>query len=41
MEYVAIALKNLWDRRFDITSGMKIIREAPIMRHFTVELDKV
>ena len=41
MDVVAVALKNIFDRRHEITSGYKITREAPIMRHFTVELDKV
>jgi tryptophanase len=41
MDVVAIALKNLFDRRDEIKSGFKIIREAHIMRHFTVELDLV
>jgi tryptophanase len=39
MDVVAVALKNVFDRRKEVTRGMKIIREAPIMRHFTVELD--
>jgi tryptophanase len=39
MDVVAVALKNVFDRRTEVTRGMKIIREAPIMRHFTVELD--
>ncbi len=39
MDLVAVALKNVFDRRKEVTRGMKIIREAPIMRHFTVELD--
>jgi tryptophanase len=38
---VAAALKNVFDRRENITSGYKIVHEAPIMRHFTVELSKV
>ncbi|MDR0334110.1 MAG: tryptophanase [Dysgonamonadaceae bacterium] len=38
---VAAALKNVFDRRESITSGYKIVHEAPIMRHFTVELAKV
>ena len=38
MDVVAAALKNVYDRKEEITSGLKIIREAPIMRHFTVEL---
>jgi tryptophanase len=41
MDVVAIALKNLFDRRDEIKSGFKIIREAHIMRHFTVELDLI
>jgi len=40
MQYVAAALKNVYDRRDKITSGLKIVTEAPIMRHFTVELEK-
>jgi tryptophanase len=40
MAYVAAALINVWKRREKITSGYKIIYEAPIMRHFTVELEK-
>lgn len=39
--YVAAALKNVHDRRDRITEGLRIIQEAPIMRHFTVELEKV
>ena len=38
MEYIAIALKNVFDRRDSITKGFKITQEAPIMRHFTVKL---
>ncbi len=41
MDVVAVALKNIWDRRSTIKSGYKITWEAPIMRHFTVELEKV
>jgi len=39
MHVAAIALKNIWDRREEITKGYKIIYEAPIMRHFTVEFE--
>jgi tryptophanase len=39
MDVVAVALKNVFDRRDQLTHGMKILREVPIMRHFTVELD--
>lgn len=41
MDVVAVALKNVWDRRDKITSGYKILYEGPIMRHFTVELEKI
>jgi len=41
MEVVAVALKNVYDRRDSINKGVKIIWEALIMRHFTVELDRV
>lgn len=40
MELVAAALKNVYDRRNSISRGLKIVNEAPIMRHFTVELEK-
>jgi len=39
MDVVAVALKNIFDRRENIKSGFRIIYEAPIMRHFTVELE--
>ena len=41
MDYVAAGLKNVFDRRDQIKSGFEIVREAPILRHFTVELDKL
>ena len=40
MDYIAAALKNVYDRKDEITSGLEIEWEAPIMRHFTVELKK-
>jgi len=40
MDYIAACLKNIYDRREEITSGLRIVREAPILRHFTIELDK-
>jgi len=41
MDVIAASLKNVFDRRNQITKGFKIIKEAPIMRHFTVELERV
>ncbi|MEN6618501.1 MAG: tryptophanase [Rikenellaceae bacterium] len=38
MDYVATAVKNVYDRRETITKGYLITREAPIMRHFTIEM---
>jgi len=38
MDVIAVALGNIYNRRDKITSGYKILKEAPIMRHFTVEL---
>lgn len=40
MDVIAAALKNVYDRRAEITRGFVITREQPIMRHFTVELDR-
>jgi tryptophanase len=39
IDYVAAAVTNVWERRQHITRGLAIRWEAPIMRHFTVELD--
>lgn len=41
IEYVAVALGNVYENRNQIKRGLTILREAPIMRHFTVELDKL
>ena len=41
MDYVAAAIENVFERREKITKGLKILNEAPIMRHFTVELNKI
>jgi len=41
MAYIAAGIKNVYDRRDEINRGLKIVSEAPIMRHFTVELDKI
>ncbi|MBW7867910.1 MAG: tryptophanase [Brumimicrobium sp.] len=40
MDYVAVALKNIYDRRNSITSGLEIVWESEILRHFTVLLKK-
>jgi len=41
LDVVAAALKNVYDRRLSITTGYRILQEAPIMRHFTVELEPI
>lgn len=41
MEYVAVAIKKVFDSRGEAKSGYSIKWEAPIMRHFTVELEKI
>jgi tryptophanase len=41
MDVIAAAMGNIFERREKITSGYRILREAPIMRHFTIELEPV
>jgi len=41
IDVVAAAIKNVFDRRNEIKRGVEILKEAPIMRHFTVELKKL
>lgn len=41
MQYVAAALKNVFERRDTIQRGVAIRWEAPILRHFTVKLEKL
>ncbi|HRK54629.1 MAG TPA: tryptophanase [Cyclobacteriaceae bacterium] len=41
MEYVAVALKNIYETRHEAKRGYSIKWEAPIMRHFTVQLEKL
>jgi tryptophanase len=41
MEYVAAAARNVFERKDLITRGVSISWEAPIMRHFTIKLDKL
>lgn len=41
MDYVAAVCKKIYDTRHEAKHGLKILEEAPIMRHFTVKLDKI
>jgi tryptophanase len=38
MDVIAAAIKNVYDRRKEIKKGLKIVWEAPLLRHFTVKL---
>lgn len=41
MDYVAAAVKNVFDRKASIKKGFRIKKEAPILRHFTIELERL
>ncbi|MDP2069991.1 MAG: tryptophanase [Lutibacter sp.] len=41
MDYMAVALKNIYDTRDEAKSGYTIVDEAPIMRHFTAKFKKI
>lgn len=41
MDVVAVALKNVYDRRQNITRGVGITWESELMRHFTVQLKRL
>ncbi len=41
MDYIAVAIKNVFDRKDPINKGVKIVDEAPILRHFTVKLERI
>jgi tryptophanase len=41
MDYIAVALKNIYDTREEAKSGYTIVDEAPIMRHFTAKFKKI
>lgn len=41
MDYIAVALKNIYDTREEAKTGYVIVEEAPIMRHFTAKFKKI
>lgn len=41
MDVIAAALKNVYDRREEIKHGVRISWEAELMRHFTVQLERL
>ncbi len=41
MDFVAKTLNKIYKKRKKYKKGLKIVREAPILRHFTVELERL
>lgn len=41
MDYIAVAVKNIFERRKVLGKGFRIIEEAPLLRHFTVKLERL
>jgi tryptophanase len=41
LDYVAAVVRNVFERRAEIKKGLKIKWEAPIMRHFTIKLERL
>jgi len=41
MRYIAAVLKKIYESRDQAKRGYRIVDEAPIMRHFTVKLEKI
>jgi len=41
MDYVAAVVRNVFEKKDRINRGVRIIWEAPIMRHFTVRLERL
>jgi tryptophanase len=41
MRYIAAVIKNVYDTRAEAKRGYHIVDEAPVMRHFTVKLEKI
>lgn len=40
MDYIAVAIKNVFDRKAEIKKGYNIFWESDILRHFTVKLEE-
>jgi len=41
MDYVAAVTKNVFDRKKSIKRGVRIKKEAPFLRHFSIELERL
>ena len=39
MDYIAESIEKVWKRHNEITKGYSLVSEAPILRHFTMELE--
>jgi len=41
MDYVAAVIRNVYERRDSVKRGLRIKKEAPFLRHFSLELERV
>ena len=41
LSYTAGSVIRVWKRRKEIRNGLRIVHEAPILRHFTVQLERI
>jgi len=41
MDYVAATLAKVQERSHEIKRGLRITKQAKILRHFTVEMEKI
>jgi len=41
MDYIAESVEKVWKRNQEIIKGYSLVSEAPILRHFTMELKPV
>lgn len=41
MDYVAVTMANIKEKCKSLTSGLRIVKQADILRHFTVELEMI
>ena len=41
MDYVAVVVKNVYERRDAVKRGLRIKKEALLLRHFSLELERL
>jgi len=41
MDYVAAVIRNVYERKDSIKRGLRITKEAPFLRHFSIELERL